>query len=636
MKKKIILVSILSVLLIGIIITIIFINTNTSTRTEDVLSVNIENQQATTTEVILEEYDISRSKNDNVKATLYEDGILVIYGTGEMADNINWGDNSINHVKIEEGITYIGYNAFYDLDTLRTVKISSTVERIKEKAFAHCDNLEKVIIPSSVHYIEENAFDESYHVDVYCKSDTTAEHFLTDNYNRGYDEAQKRQNEMMSSGEYDIAGIIEYNQYGEYFIRVGIVNEEDGSINWSYEVYRYVNGLQMITDDSAPSISSVSQNPAGWTTEEVILTINTEDTIVGLEDKAYSFDGGITWQESNTKTYTENTNDIRIQVRDNLGNIATAETINIGQIDKTVPTITSITGNPANWTSENVTLIVNANDTISGLSAQAYSFDGGTTWQESNMKTYTENTNGITIKVRDNAGNIATANTIDITKIRRLENISIHTMPNKTTYYVGDTLNTSELTITLHYSNGDSERISQGFTCNPTQLNTAGTQTITVDYQGETITFSVIVEEKPEQPTEITLTSDTYMIEASTIKNIQPKTILSNFKQNIITNATLLKIVNNTIELSNNDIIGTGMQLVLENKISYTLIVKGDSNGNGKTDLQDILAINKHRLNKVQLQDEYLTASDVNNDGKADVRDILQINKYRLDKINEL
>ena len=78
------------------------------------------------------------------------------------------------------------------------------------------------------------------------------------------------------------------------------------------------------------------------------------------------------------------------------------------------------------------------------------------------------------------------------------------------------------------------------------------------------------------------------------------------------------------------------MQLVLENKISYTLIVKGDSNGNGKTDLQDILAINKHRLNKVQLQDEYLTASDVNNDGKADVRDILQINKYRLDKINEL
>lgn len=634
MKKKIIVLLILSVLLIGIIVAIIIMNTNT--RTEEALSVNVENRQALTTEVILEEYDISRTVNDNVKATLYEDGTLVISGTGEMDDDINWGNNTIIYVKIEKGITYIGRNAFYDLDTLKTVTISSTVEIIEEGAFAYCDNLEKVIIPSSVYYIEENAFDGSYYVDVYCNSNTDAENFLTDNYYRGYSEAQIKQDQMMKSGEYDIAGRIEYVQYGEYRIRVGILNEEDGSIIWAYERYQFINGLQMIVDDNAPNISSVSQNPAGWTTEEVILTINAEDTGVGLEDKAYSFDGGITWQESNTKTYTENANDIRIQVRDNLGNIATAETINIGQIDKTVPTITSITGNPMNWTSENVTLTVNANDTISGLSAQAYSFDGGTTWQESNMKTYTENTNGITIKVRDNAGNVATANTIDITKIRRLENISIHTMPNKTSYYVGDTLNTSELTITLHYSNGDSKTISQGFTCNPTQLNTAGTQTITVDYQGKTITFSVIVEEKPEQPTEITLTSDTYMIEASIIKNIQPQTILSNFKQNIITNATLLKIVNNTIELSNNDIIGTGMQLVLENKISYTLIVKGDSNGNGKTDLQDILAINKHRLNKVQLQDEYLTASDVNNDGKADVRDILQINKYRLDKINEL
>ena len=48
------------------------------------------------------------------------------------------------------------------------------------------------------------------------------------------------------------------------------------------------------------------------------------------------------------------------------------------------------------------------------------------------------------------------------------------------------------------------------------------------------------------------------------------------------------------------------------------------------------MAINKHRLNKANLVDEYLLAGDVNRDGNADLRDILQINKFRLGKIDEL
>ena len=46
--------------------------------------------------------------------------------------------------------------------------------------------------------------------------------------------------------------------------------------------------------------------------------------------------------------------------------------------------------------------------------------------------------------------------------------------------------------------------------------------------------------------------------------------------------------------------------------------------------------VNKHRLGKASLKDEYLIAGDVNKDGKVDIRDILQINKYRLNKINLL
>ncbi len=65
-------------------------------------------------------------------------------------------------------------------------------------------------------------------------------------------------------------------------------------------------------------------------------------------------------------------------------------------------------------------------------------------------------------------------------------------------------------------------------------------------------------------------------------------------------------------------------------------ILKGDANGDGKVDFKDILAINKHRLNKAKLEEPYLTAGDVTGDGKVDFMDILQINKYRLGKINIL
>ncbi|MEI3508148.1 MAG: prepilin-type N-terminal cleavage/methylation domain-containing protein [Bacilli bacterium] len=172
-------------------------------------------------------------------------------------------------------------------------------------------------------------------------------------------------------------------------------------------------------DRTAPTITSVTGNPTAWTKNNVTLTVNgAKDTGSGLNATAYSFDNGATWQASNQKTYTTNTNNIIIKVRDILGNTYTHSSINITKIDKTAPTITSVTGNPTAWTKNNVTLTVNgAKDTGSGLNATAYSFDGGSTWQASNQKTYTSNTSNISIKVRDAVGNIYTNSNINITKI---------------------------------------------------------------------------------------------------------------------------------------------------------------------------------------------------------------------------
>ena len=69
---------------------------------------------------------------------------------------------------------------------------------------------------------------------------------------------------------------------------------------------------------------------------------------------------------------------------------------------------------------------------------------------------------------------------------------------------------------------------------------------------------------------------------------------------------------------------------------TFTLIVKGDVNSDGKADMLDITTINQYRLNKASLEEIYLKAGDVTEDTKVDLYDILKINMYRLHKINEL
>ena len=81
------------------------------------------------------------------------------------------------------------------------------------------------------------------------------------------------------------------------------------------------------------------------------------------------------------------------------------------------PNIISVEGNPTNWTNEDVTLTINAVDNETGLADAPYSFDNGNTWQAENSKEYSENTNGIIIQVKDKAGNIASYNSINITRI---------------------------------------------------------------------------------------------------------------------------------------------------------------------------------------------------------------------------
>ena len=101
-----------------------------------------------------------------------EDGVLYISGEGEMWDFYTmhyfaeeapappWFDvrDEITSVVIDEGVTSIGSEAFYECWNLEYAELPSTMERIGIRAFYACESLTELNIPESIWLIEEYAF----------------------------------------------------------------------------------------------------------------------------------------------------------------------------------------------------------------------------------------------------------------------------------------------------------------------------------------------------------------------------------------------------------------------------------------------------------------------------------------------
>lgn len=99
---------------------------------------------------------VSYSLNSNT-------GVLTVYGSGVMDDmsgGAPWKNNfaEIYEVNIEDGVTYVGNNAFSNLINLEEVYIGNSVKKIGNMAFSGAVNLKSVTIPDSVTEISNQAF----------------------------------------------------------------------------------------------------------------------------------------------------------------------------------------------------------------------------------------------------------------------------------------------------------------------------------------------------------------------------------------------------------------------------------------------------------------------------------------------
>ena len=105
------------------------------------------------------------AQGNNLTWELSCDGVLTISGTGEMThyvedNNSPWYSNreSISQVVIDDGVTSIGDEAFYECSSLTSIEIPNSVTSIGVLAFSNCSGLTSVTIPNSVTSIGLGAF----------------------------------------------------------------------------------------------------------------------------------------------------------------------------------------------------------------------------------------------------------------------------------------------------------------------------------------------------------------------------------------------------------------------------------------------------------------------------------------------
>ena len=63
---------------------------------------------------------------------------------------------------------------------------------------------------------------------------------------------------------------------------------------------------------------------------------------------------------------------------------------------------------------------------------------------------------------------------------------------------------------------------------------------------------------------------------------------------------------------------------------TYTLSIKGDTSGDGKVTILDLLQVQKHILKDKSLTGAYLLSADTSGDGKVTILDLLQVQKHIL------
>jgi hypothetical protein len=263
--------------------------------------------------------------------------------------------------------------------------------------------------------------------------------------------------------------------------------------------------------------------------------------------------------------------------------------------------------------------------------------------------------------------------------------LSVTTLPDKTTYEIGEALDTTGLSLLLLYSDNSSVTITDGYTVSGFDSSTAGTKSITVTYGGKTTSFNVTVNSAAVDESSAQITVDSARATAGqtvqlciTLKNnpgIAGLTISLDYDKTVLTLATasngslfdsFTSAINFMWDSANNvtadgtlatftfnvnenaekgdysisNIVrscvneaGEDVALnVIGGKISVIDFKYGDANGDEKIDMKDVVLLRQYIVNY-----DYDTntssvsvepGADANADGKIDTKDVVILRQY--------
>ena len=231
-----------------------------------------------------------------------------------------------------------------------------------------------------------------------------------------------------------------------------------------------------------------------------------------------------------------------------------------------------------------------------------------------------------------------------------LTGLEITKDPTKVEYVEGENFDKAGMEVTAIYNDGKVREVVENYEINPSGALSLTDTVVTVSYTEKGVTkeatldvgIKIII--KPRSDEEIEIDVGDLEIEQdgliAYITKIQPKTSITELLEKITTNGDIEIYDKNNNKVTDYTQYATSkMKLIItkgENTKEFILVVRGDVNGDGDSNFNDMLQMNKHRLQKKLLEGAYLKAGEVDGQEGVTFRDMLKINKYRLNKINIL
>ncbi|MBR4720590.1 MAG: leucine-rich repeat protein [Clostridia bacterium] len=235
---------------------------------------------------------------DNLTWTLNDKGTLTISGTGDMKDysydTMPWysSRSSIKTVIIQNGVTSIGSETFYNCSSLTSITIPDSVTSIGSRAFSSCTGLTSITIPDSVTSIGSGAFSGCNKLTSINVSENNQNYSSQDGvlFNKtkmaliccpgGKQGSYSIQNSVTSIGNYAFSGCSNLTS-------IAIPNRVTSIGDWAFEGCR---GLTSITiPNSVTSIGNYAFSRCS-----ILTSITIPDSVTSIGDYAFYDCGSLT------------------------------------------------------------------------------------------------------------------------------------------------------------------------------------------------------------------------------------------------------------------------------------------------------------------------------------------------------